>query len=315
MTNTASDKPLSIAHRGAANLWPENTLYAFERAIAAGVDGIELDVQLSADGRLMVHHDAQLKPEATQKDGQFLTAPTPRLDALTTQELAAYEVGQLQADSPYGARRQGRENKAGLTIPSLAGVEALIAATAKPDFRLYCELKTDMRADPQQSLRLADAYLAALESSPIAAQHIVISFDWRCLARVRAARPDIAHAYTTMAFTETDPDHPSAAHDKGLAAAIRAASRGGAPWWDGADWRDQPGKSHGEKVLRAIQAQGGRGWFAEQSDITAENMALADRLGLAVGVWTVNRPDAMRHCARLGVAAIITDRPDILSDI
>ena len=52
---------LNIAHRGGADLWPENTMQAFERAIALGVDGIEFDLQLSADGHLLIHHDARLK--------------------------------------------------------------------------------------------------------------------------------------------------------------------------------------------------------------------------------------------------------------
>ncbi|HCX66954.1 MAG TPA: hypothetical protein DHK64_05290, partial [Rhodobiaceae bacterium] len=47
-------KPLHVAHRGGAGLWPENTMVAFERAIAAGADGIELDVHLSRDGLLVV---------------------------------------------------------------------------------------------------------------------------------------------------------------------------------------------------------------------------------------------------------------------
>ena len=72
---------MNIAHRGGADLWPENTLEAFERAIAVGVDGIEFDLQLSADGHLVIHHDARLKAEATRYDGLFLEKPTPRIDA------------------------------------------------------------------------------------------------------------------------------------------------------------------------------------------------------------------------------------------
>ena len=39
------NRPLNIAHRGGANLWPENTLEAFDNAINVGVDGIECDIQ------------------------------------------------------------------------------------------------------------------------------------------------------------------------------------------------------------------------------------------------------------------------------
>ncbi|MFH1446764.1 MAG: glycerophosphodiester phosphodiesterase [Chloroflexota bacterium] len=49
--------PLIIAHRGASAKAPENTLAAFELAFEMGADGIELDVMLSKDGKLVVIHD------------------------------------------------------------------------------------------------------------------------------------------------------------------------------------------------------------------------------------------------------------------
>jgi glycerophosphoryl diester phosphodiesterase len=49
-----------IAHRGASAHAPENTMPAFERAVAAGAHALELDVRVSADGRAMVIHDATL---------------------------------------------------------------------------------------------------------------------------------------------------------------------------------------------------------------------------------------------------------------
>ncbi|MEM9192633.1 MAG: glycerophosphodiester phosphodiesterase [Myxococcota bacterium] len=54
--------PLVYAHRGAhAESAPENTVAAFERALALGVDGVELDVRLTRDGQLMVFHDRTLQ--------------------------------------------------------------------------------------------------------------------------------------------------------------------------------------------------------------------------------------------------------------
>jgi glycerophosphoryl diester phosphodiesterase len=55
-----SPGPLVFAHRGGAALAPENTLPAFEHGVALGVDGIELDVRASRDGRVVVHHDETL---------------------------------------------------------------------------------------------------------------------------------------------------------------------------------------------------------------------------------------------------------------
>ncbi len=59
-------QPAIIAHRGVPEQFPENTLAGFARAIQEGADGIELDVHLSADGQVVVHHDDALRrPGAT----------------------------------------------------------------------------------------------------------------------------------------------------------------------------------------------------------------------------------------------------------
>ncbi|MGH7342170.1 MAG: glycerophosphodiester phosphodiesterase family protein, partial [Candidatus Rokuibacteriota bacterium] len=52
--------PRIAAHRGGAGLWPENSLAAFAGALALGIDLLELDVHLSADGEVVVIHDATL---------------------------------------------------------------------------------------------------------------------------------------------------------------------------------------------------------------------------------------------------------------
>src|SRR5436189_125773 len=55
-----SPRPLVFAHRGGAALAPENTIEAFDHALALGADGFELDVRLSRDGIAVVHHDRTL---------------------------------------------------------------------------------------------------------------------------------------------------------------------------------------------------------------------------------------------------------------
>src|SRR5262245_51245771 len=60
-----SSRPLVFAHRGGAALAAENTLAAFDAGLAMGADGIELDVRLSRDGVVVVHHDATLDRTTT----------------------------------------------------------------------------------------------------------------------------------------------------------------------------------------------------------------------------------------------------------
>jgi glycerophosphoryl diester phosphodiesterase len=84
----ASPRPLVFAHRGGTKLGPENTIPAFDRGLAAGADGLELDVQLSRDGIVIVHHDRLL--------GRTNRGAGPVRDR-TAEELAAFDVPTLGA--------------------------------------------------------------------------------------------------------------------------------------------------------------------------------------------------------------------------
>ena len=78
-----SERIYMVGHRGAAGLAPENTLAAFKKACEIGVDAIELDVLLTADNKVVVHHDYALKPETTRTpDGEWLSRPGPLIPLL-----------------------------------------------------------------------------------------------------------------------------------------------------------------------------------------------------------------------------------------
>lgn len=81
-----SSRPLVFAHRGGAALAPENTLAAFANGVALGADGVELDVRVSRDGRVVVHHDSTLDRTTT------LRGP---VKARTADELAHADVPEL----------------------------------------------------------------------------------------------------------------------------------------------------------------------------------------------------------------------------
>lgn len=76
-------RPLVIAHRGASGTAPENTLAAFRRAVACGADMVELDVQLTLDGEVVVVHDFTLDrtTDGTGTVGASSLAEIRRLDA------------------------------------------------------------------------------------------------------------------------------------------------------------------------------------------------------------------------------------------
>ena len=79
--------PEIIAHRGASHERPENTLPAFTRAVELGADGVELDVHLTADGALVVHHDA------VPRDPPTSALAGRGIGSLTLEELGRFRVG------------------------------------------------------------------------------------------------------------------------------------------------------------------------------------------------------------------------------
>lgn len=81
-----SPRPLVFAHRGGSALAPENTIDAFANGLSHGADGIELDVHLSRDGIVVVHHDATV---------DRTTQGTGAVAALTAAELASLDVPTL----------------------------------------------------------------------------------------------------------------------------------------------------------------------------------------------------------------------------
>ena len=314
---TLNQPPLKIAHRGGSGLWPENTIEAFSNAIGLGAEGIELDVHLSKDKVLVVHHDETLKPAiARDGSGKWVDDSSPRIKDLTFDELQGYDVGRLRKNTKYGSRYPQQTPIDGARIPSLSAVIELIKSKAKADFRLYLELKTapldpESGADP---IELARAAADCIESHSFWSQTTFVSFDWKALQTVKEIQSRSDSRYTTFPFAWIDPDHEMAILDKpgSVSKRLRALSKDGSTWSAGVDWRSQSGDNFAEKTLHSIKAAGGKGWFAYFLDVTEETMTIAEQLNLKVSVWTVDELSDMTAMADLGVEAILTDRPDRL---
>jgi glycerophosphoryl diester phosphodiesterase len=110
-------RPAIIAHRGGSAYAPENTLAAFQSAVEQGADGIELDVHLSADGEVVVIHDADLE-RTTDGSGSVYENP-----------LAALK--ELDAGSWYGSEFIGEEIPTLDEVFELAGERLFINVELK----------------------------------------------------------------------------------------------------------------------------------------------------------------------------------------
>jgi glycerophosphoryl diester phosphodiesterase len=189
-------RPLNIAHRGGAALAPENTLTAFRDAISRGCDGAELDVQLSRDGAVVVHHDYRLMKDVARMNGEWLAAPGPRIKDLSLAELRRFDVGRPRPGSDYHGRHPALRAADGEPVPILDEVIALAKAAPSPVL-LLVELKCDMSEDSADPVALADAVMAVVEGGDHQDQVIYVGFDWRALLRVKQKSPASRCWFTT----------------------------------------------------------------------------------------------------------------------
>jgi glycerophosphoryl diester phosphodiesterase len=184
-------------HRGARGHAPENTLPGFERALAIGVDTLELDVGVTRDGVVVIHHDRRLNPDlARGPDGNWIAAPGPTLHSLTYAELQRYDVGRIRPGSEYARQFPHQKPLDGIRIPRLAD---LFELTAKSAVRFNIETKISPEA-PEETLApepFARALLAEVRKAGVERRATIQSFDFRTLQIVQREAPGIRTAYLT----------------------------------------------------------------------------------------------------------------------
>ena len=281
-------------HRGARGLLPENTLPAFERAIALGVDALEFDVGMTRDGVPVVHHDTALNPDHTRDaSGAWLEAPGPLLRDLDAAELTDLDVGRVRPGSRTSLRFPHQEPRDGARIPTLAEVLALGRRPGAGSVRFNIEIKLsplepEETADPEA---LARAVAAVLRAEGMTGRATVQSFDWRVLRELRTLAPELSIACLTS--------------ERGWRDTVLRGRTEPSPWTAGLSL-----DADGGSVPRLVSRFGGAEWMPFHTDLTADTLAEARTLGLKVVVWTANEVRDMQALARLGVDGIVTDYPD-----
>ena len=158
-----------VAHRGGAQLAPENTLAAFRNALTLPVDAIELDVQMSRDGHLVVFHD-NLINKRTNGSGNLLDLDFTYLRSLNA---AAYFPGGWPEPQQ---------------IPTLSEVLEL----AKGRVQVYIEIKSSKRGQTYERYpHIAEKVVEVVRSKGMLGQVLVISFDWMILPIIKSLEPTI----------------------------------------------------------------------------------------------------------------------------
>ena len=161
-----ASRPLVFAHRGGCALGPENTLAAFDRGLAAGADGLELDVHLSSDGIPVVHHDETL---------ERTTGGRGLLAARTADELARIDAGcRFEDRGAFPFRNQG------VGVPTLREV-----LRRYPETRIIIEMKVNSRA-------MGEAVANDVRRAGAAERVCAAGYGWRSAMAARQALPEMA---------------------------------------------------------------------------------------------------------------------------
>ncbi len=160
------------AHRAGAFLAPENSLAALERAIDAGSDYVEIDVQTTKDGEVVVTHDADLKR---------LTGDPRRIDEVNYSDIQ-HLVKETDMDIPEEERR-------------IATLDQFLERS-KDRVKLNIELKY-YGPDPE----LAGRTIERVRNHDMADQVVIMSFDWEAVNEVQRLAPEIPTGYVaSVAF-------------------------------------------------------------------------------------------------------------------
>ena len=280
-------------HRGARALLPENTLPSFELALKLGVTTLELDIAITSDGVLAVHHDRTLNPDITRDaSGRFLEGRGPAIHTLTWAQLQTYDVGRIRPGSDYARQFPEQKPLDGTRIPRLSDVFDLVKRVGDSQVRFAIETKLDPD-HPGETLPpepFARAVVDEIRKAGLATRSQILSFDWRTLQVVQKIAPEIATVYLSIQRRMDN---------------IAAGRPEGSRWTAGFQF-----KEHGS-VPKMIKAAGGSYWSVFHGDLSPDLTKEAQALGLKVLVWTVNDPSIMARMLDYGVDGLITDRPDL----
>jgi glycerophosphoryl diester phosphodiesterase len=278
------------AHRGGRGLAPENTLAAFARALEIGVDTLELDIAITADGVAVISHNPDLDPAlARDAGGRWLGERGPMIHTLSLAQLQAYDVGRLDPASAYARQFPEQVPSDGQRVPTLASLFELVRRAGADSVRFNIETKLFPHR-PQDTVSvdsMTRTLLQTVGEAGMAGRVTIQSFDWRSLQLVQQLAPAIPTVYLSIQSPGNDNTRDSA-------------------WTAGLRLQD-----HGS-VPRMVKAAGGAVWSPNAGALTESLVKEAQGLGLKVVPWTVNNPNEMQRLMDWGVDGLITDYPDRL---
>lgn len=272
-----TDQSLAIAHAGGERDYPKETLFAFGEAVADGVDMLELNVHLSADGQIVVIHNDTVD-STTNATGAVADLTADELAALDAAHWFATGCGTCHDEPdgsyPYRGVRDGDQPPPEGYAPGDFGVPTLAEVAARfPEMPLDIEIKPE----GDTGVTVAEALAAELVELRREASSVVVSFDQAVVDVFREIAPEVA---------------------------VSPGIDGTTAWYLGQQSLD------GYAVLQVPPTYEG------VEVVTADTVARAHAEGLDVWVWmndaSQETPEFYAKMFGLGVDGIIGDHPEVL---
>lgn len=290
-------------HRGARDARPENTLPAF--AMAVGVTTLEMDMQITKDGHIVIRHSPQLLWYLTRNAaGQYVDKDhEPDVRQLTLEEVQTYDVGVMNPLEKEYYTLHGKTQQAvpGTKVPTLEEVFKLVRDWDNKTVRFNIETKSypDDSLNPCPEVFVKKFY-DIVKRYGMEDRVMLQSFDWRTLVEMKRLDPRIP----TVALTSEQPDW-------GAEGIYRWMDRPEtSPWMAGLNIHDFNGDY--VKAAHTLRADVISPYYEE---LTPELIKEAHQFGMKVVPWTVNHREDMQRLIGWGVDGLITDQPTLLLEV
>ncbi len=297
------------AHRGGRAARPENTLIAFAYAMELGVTTLELDMQLTRDGHIVISHDPFMNGNLVKgPDGQYVPYGRYDLRAMTIDEIRQFDVGTInpQAGDYYKSYGKTQIAVPGTVIPTLAEVFELVRAYGNTHVLFNIETKSypdpalpAAKNNPDPAVFVKKFY-EVIKKYHMENRVMLQSFDWRTLKEMKKLDPQI----TLVALTC---EQPAWGRDSQCR---QPYEKDASPWMAGLAIDDFKGD-----YIQAAKAMGADVISPYWEELSNELVAEAHDLSMKVVPWTVNSPAKMNMLIDMGVDGLITDKPWLLREL
>ncbi len=266
------DSVVTIAHRGARSLAPENTLYAAHKALETGADAWEIDVRMTRDGHLVLIHDETLERVTNvATHPRFTHRASWRVADYTLEELKTLDCGGFFVkEDPFGQIECGAvtdQEVQGFLNMAIPTLEEGLRLTRDQGFRVNIEIK-NLAGTPGHEV-VVERVLAMIRAFDLVEQTLISSFHFDYLRMSREMMPEV----------------PTAA------------------------LMDASNREQEEGLIAALKALKVDAWHPDKEILTPHDLKRVLEEGLGVNVYTVNDPKQMRSLAAQGVTGLITDFP------